>query len=84
MPFGSPSPLSPSPRVPPPSTPTPVPSPEIPPISPENPTASSSPVTSFPHSHDEICQEFTDLRPTLMIPQAIVHKSINQILLENR
>ncbi|MBW0506743.1 hypothetical protein O181_046458 [Austropuccinia psidii MF-1] len=43
---------------PPPSTPTL----EIPPISPENPTASS------PHSHDETCQEFTDLQPTLMIP----------------
>ncbi|MBW0557901.1 hypothetical protein O181_097616 [Austropuccinia psidii MF-1] len=41
-----------------PSTPTP----EIPPISPKNLTASS------PYSHDEACQEFTDLRPTLMIP----------------
>ncbi|MBW0531894.1 hypothetical protein O181_071609 [Austropuccinia psidii MF-1] len=45
--------------------------------SPENPTASS------PHSHDEARQEFTNLPLTLMIPKAIFHKSINQILLEN-
>ncbi|MBW0551816.1 hypothetical protein O181_091531 [Austropuccinia psidii MF-1] len=44
----------------------------------ENPTASS------PHSHNDTHQEFTDLRPALMIPRAIVHKSINQILLEHR
>ncbi|MBW0529480.1 hypothetical protein O181_069195 [Austropuccinia psidii MF-1] len=55
---------------PPPSTPTPVPSPE-------NPTSYS------PHSHNEAWQEFTDLRPTLMIPQAIVYKSINPILLDH-
>ncbi|MBW0574909.1 hypothetical protein O181_114624 [Austropuccinia psidii MF-1] len=52
-------------------------SPEIPPIAPESPTACS------PHSHDEASQEFTNLRPTLMIPQAIVNKSINRILLEH-
>ncbi|MBW0499921.1 hypothetical protein O181_039636 [Austropuccinia psidii MF-1] len=45
---------------------------------PQDPTASS------PHSHNEAFQEFTDLQPTLMIPQAIIHKSINQILLEHR
>ncbi|MBW0532419.1 hypothetical protein O181_072134 [Austropuccinia psidii MF-1] len=31
-------------------------------IAPKNPTASS------PHSHDDALQEFTNLRPTLMIP----------------
>ncbi|MBW0543011.1 hypothetical protein O181_082726 [Austropuccinia psidii MF-1] len=36
-----------------------------------------------PHSHNEACQELTDLRPTLMTPQAIVHESINQILSEH-
>ncbi|MBW0523502.1 hypothetical protein O181_063217 [Austropuccinia psidii MF-1] len=36
-----------------------------------------------PHSHDEAQQEFMYLQPTFMIPQAIVHKSINQILLEH-
>ncbi|MBW0567499.1 hypothetical protein O181_107214 [Austropuccinia psidii MF-1] len=71
MPVGSPHP------------PTPVPSPELPPIAPENPTSSSPPVPSSSHSHDDACQEFTDLRPTLMIPQAIVHESINRILLEH-
>ncbi|MBW0475089.1 hypothetical protein O181_014804 [Austropuccinia psidii MF-1] len=30
--------------------------------------ASENPIPSSPHSHDEACQEFTDLRPTLMIP----------------
>ncbi|MBW0552902.1 hypothetical protein O181_092617 [Austropuccinia psidii MF-1] len=49
-----------SPHVPPPSTPTPVPSPEIPPIARENPTT-SPPAPSFPHSHNEARQEFTDL-----------------------
>ncbi|MBW0492535.1 hypothetical protein O181_032250 [Austropuccinia psidii MF-1] len=43
-----------------------------------------SPVPSSPHSDNDAHQEFTDLRPTLVIPQAIVHKSINQILLEHR
>ncbi|MBW0548882.1 hypothetical protein O181_088597 [Austropuccinia psidii MF-1] len=48
------------------------------------PVGSPSPlVPSFPHSHDDTHQEFTDLQPTLMIPQAIIHKSINQILLEH-
>ncbi|MBW0482547.1 hypothetical protein O181_022262 [Austropuccinia psidii MF-1] len=62
--------IHPSPALP-PSTPTL----EIPPIVPENPIS--------PNSYDEACQEFTDVRPTLMIPQAIIHKSINQILLEH-
>ncbi|MBW0497195.1 hypothetical protein O181_036910 [Austropuccinia psidii MF-1] len=57
--------------------------PSIPCISPKNPTASYPPVSSSPHSHDEACQEYTDLQPTLMIPQAIVHESINRILLEH-
>ncbi|MBW0462884.1 hypothetical protein O181_002599 [Austropuccinia psidii MF-1] len=70
------------PHVPPPSTPTPVPSLEIPPISPKNLAASSPPVQGSPHSHNEACQEFTDLQLTLIVPQAIVHESINQILLE--
>ncbi|MBW0538926.1 hypothetical protein O181_078641 [Austropuccinia psidii MF-1] len=42
----------------------------------------SLPVTSSPHSHNEACREFTDLKPTLITPRAIVHKSINRILLE--
>ncbi|MBW0486471.1 hypothetical protein O181_026186 [Austropuccinia psidii MF-1] len=46
--------------------------------SPKNPTASS------PESHNEAWQELKDLQPTLMIPQAIIHKSINQIFLEHR
>ncbi|MBW0537802.1 hypothetical protein O181_077517 [Austropuccinia psidii MF-1] len=41
------------------------------------------PVISSPHSHDDACQDFTNLQPTLMIPLAIVHKSIIRILLEN-
>ncbi|MBW0584524.1 hypothetical protein O181_124239 [Austropuccinia psidii MF-1] len=45
--------------------------------------ASSPPVQSPSHSHNDACQEFNDLQPTLMIPRAIVHKSINQILLEH-
>ncbi|MBW0530560.1 hypothetical protein O181_070275 [Austropuccinia psidii MF-1] len=65
------------PLDPPPSTPTPVPSLEIPPIAPENPTAYS------PHSHNEALQEFADMQQTLMIPRAIIHESINQILLEH-
>ncbi|MBW0552666.1 hypothetical protein O181_092381 [Austropuccinia psidii MF-1] len=60
------------------------PSPEIPSSAPENPNASSPPVQSPSHSHNDACQEFTDLRPTLMIPRAIVHESINRILLEHR
>ncbi|MBW0487970.1 hypothetical protein O181_027685 [Austropuccinia psidii MF-1] len=43
----------------------------------------SLPVQSFPLSHNEARQEFTDLQQTLIIPQAIVHKSIKQILLEH-
>ncbi|MBW0519909.1 hypothetical protein O181_059624 [Austropuccinia psidii MF-1] len=61
------------PCVPPPSTPTQ----EIPPIAPKNPTANSL------NSNNEACQEFTDRQATLMIPQSIVNKSINQILLEH-
>ncbi|MBW0501176.1 hypothetical protein O181_040891 [Austropuccinia psidii MF-1] len=49
----------------------------LPPSAPKNPTASS------PHSHNDAYQEFTDLRPPLIIPQAIIPKSINQILLEH-
>ncbi|MBW0483126.1 hypothetical protein O181_022841 [Austropuccinia psidii MF-1] len=45
--------------------------------SPENPT------TSSPQSHNEAWQDFTELQPTLMIPQAIIHESINQILMEH-
>ncbi|MBW0478985.1 hypothetical protein O181_018700 [Austropuccinia psidii MF-1] len=45
------------------ASPTPTPFP-----APETPTASS------PHSHDEAGREFTNLRPTLMIPCKIVHK----------
>ncbi|MBW0487971.1 hypothetical protein O181_027686 [Austropuccinia psidii MF-1] len=51
---------------------TPIRSP--PPIPPSTPTL----VPSSLHSNDDARQEFTDLRPTLMIPQAI-----NQILLEH-
>ncbi|MBW0479165.1 hypothetical protein O181_018880 [Austropuccinia psidii MF-1] len=43
----------------------------------------SLPVPSSPHSHDDACQEFTGLQPTLMIPQAIFHDSIQGILLEH-
>ncbi|MBW0488986.1 hypothetical protein O181_028701 [Austropuccinia psidii MF-1] len=49
----------------------------LPAIAPKNPTVSS------PHSHNEALQEFTDLQSTLMIPQAIDHGSINQILVEH-
>ncbi|MBW0478076.1 hypothetical protein O181_017791 [Austropuccinia psidii MF-1] len=35
------------------------------------------PVPSSLHSHDEAQQELTDWQPTLMIPQAIVNKSID-------
>ncbi|MBW0509960.1 hypothetical protein O181_049675 [Austropuccinia psidii MF-1] len=51
----------------PPSTTTPVPSLKI-------PTASSPTASSSPHSHDGAQQEFTKLQPTLIIPQAILHK----------
>ncbi|MBW0553677.1 hypothetical protein O181_093392 [Austropuccinia psidii MF-1] len=72
-----PPPISPA-LTPPPSTPTPVPSLDLPCIAAKNPTASSLVVPSSSHSYNDACQEFTDLRPTLMIPQAI-----NQILLEH-
>ncbi|MBW0582568.1 hypothetical protein O181_122283 [Austropuccinia psidii MF-1] len=61
-PVGSPPPPPPS------SSPTPQPSPDLPPIAAENPTPSSPPVPSSSHSYDDACQEFTDLRPILMIP----------------
>ncbi|MBW0520755.1 hypothetical protein O181_060470 [Austropuccinia psidii MF-1] len=32
-------------------------------------TINDTPVGSSPHSHDDTCQEFTNLRPTLIIPQ---------------
>ncbi|MBW0472696.1 hypothetical protein O181_012411 [Austropuccinia psidii MF-1] len=48
------------------------------------PPSTPTPVPSSPHSHNDACQEFTNLQPTLMIPQAIFHKSINQIFLEHR
>ncbi|MBW0495827.1 hypothetical protein O181_035542 [Austropuccinia psidii MF-1] len=50
--------------------------PDLPPIAAKNPTYSSLPVPSSSHSYDDTCQQFTNLRPTLMIPPAI-----NQILL---
>ncbi|MBW0512346.1 hypothetical protein O181_052061 [Austropuccinia psidii MF-1] len=40
-------------------------------------------VPSSPHSHNEAFQGFTDLQPTLMIPQAILHKSIKKIFSEH-
>ncbi|MBW0540579.1 hypothetical protein O181_080294 [Austropuccinia psidii MF-1] len=42
-----------------------------------------TPVQSPSHSNNDPPQEFTDLRPTLMIPRAIVSKSINRIMLEH-
>ncbi|MBW0546858.1 hypothetical protein O181_086573 [Austropuccinia psidii MF-1] len=74
IPIGSPPPISPAQTLL-PSTPTP----DLPPIAAENPTTSSPPVPSSSHSYDDSRQEFTNLQPTLMIPQAI-----NQILLEHR
>ncbi|MBW0593602.1 hypothetical protein O181_133317, partial [Austropuccinia psidii MF-1] len=50
----------------------------LPPSAPENSTASS------PHSHNDAFQELNDLQLTFMIPRAIFHESINQILLEHR
>ncbi|MBW0578512.1 hypothetical protein O181_118227, partial [Austropuccinia psidii MF-1] len=41
-------------------------------------TINNMPIGS-PHSHNDSCQEFTNLKPTLMIP-----RSINHILLEHR
>ncbi|MBW0511808.1 hypothetical protein O181_051523 [Austropuccinia psidii MF-1] len=54
-----------------------------PPATPEIPTTSSPLAPNSPHSHNEAWQEFTNLRPTLMLSQAIVQDSINQILLEH-
>ncbi|MBW0557245.1 hypothetical protein O181_096960, partial [Austropuccinia psidii MF-1] len=50
---------------------------------PQEPQLLLPPVQSPSHSHNDARQELTDLRLTLMIPQAIVHKSINRILLEH-
>ncbi|MBW0540621.1 hypothetical protein O181_080336 [Austropuccinia psidii MF-1] len=55
----------------PPTPPLSTPSPDLPPIAAENPTVSSPLVPSSSHSYNDALQEFTDLRPTLMIPQAI-------------
>ncbi|MBW0583290.1 hypothetical protein O181_123005, partial [Austropuccinia psidii MF-1] len=52
-------------------------------VPPRTPTP-PRPVQRPSHSNNEACQEFTNLRPTLMIPCAIVHELINQILLEHR
>ncbi|MBW0521548.1 hypothetical protein O181_061263 [Austropuccinia psidii MF-1] len=41
---------------------------------PENPTSFFPLVPSSPHSHNDPCEELTNLRPTLMIPRAIVYK----------
>ncbi|MBW0529257.1 hypothetical protein O181_068972 [Austropuccinia psidii MF-1] len=53
----------------------PVGSPPPPPLQPRFSSQRSLPVQSPSHSHDDARQEFTGLRPTLMIPQAIIHKS---------
>ncbi|MBW0587267.1 hypothetical protein O181_126982 [Austropuccinia psidii MF-1] len=50
---------------------------------PQEPQRLLSPVQSPSHSHDDARHEFTDLQPILMIPRAIIPKSINQILLEH-
>ncbi|MBW0479068.1 hypothetical protein O181_018783 [Austropuccinia psidii MF-1] len=62
---------------------TPVSSPAPPPSPPLLPQR-SLPTSFFPHSHNEAFQEFSNLKPTLMINQEIVHGSINGILLEYR
>ncbi|MBW0562051.1 hypothetical protein O181_101766 [Austropuccinia psidii MF-1] len=51
----------------------PVGSTPAPPVPPPSTPTPRTPVPSSPHSHDEACQEFTNLQPTLMTPQAIVH-----------
>ncbi|MBW0480068.1 hypothetical protein O181_019783 [Austropuccinia psidii MF-1] len=48
------------------------------------PAPRETPASSSPHSHNEAFQEFANLQLTLMIPQEIVHDSIQVILLENR
>ncbi|MBW0486672.1 hypothetical protein O181_026387 [Austropuccinia psidii MF-1] len=53
------------------------------PVSSEIPTAPSPLVPRSPHSNNKALQEFTNLQPILIIPQAIVHKSINLIFLEH-
>ncbi|MBW0474730.1 hypothetical protein O181_014445 [Austropuccinia psidii MF-1] len=40
-------------------------------------------VPSSPHSNNEALQKLINLRPMLMIPQAIVQESINQIFLKH-
>ncbi|MBW0497337.1 hypothetical protein O181_037052 [Austropuccinia psidii MF-1] len=54
-----------------------------PPLAPSPCVPPPSPVPSSPHSHNEARKEFSDLRLTLMIPRALVHESINRILLEH-
>ncbi|MBW0466684.1 hypothetical protein O181_006399 [Austropuccinia psidii MF-1] len=54
----------------------------IPPLHPV-PSLDITPIASSPHSHNEDLQEFTNLQPTLMIPQAISHELIRKILLEH-
>ncbi|MBW0499441.1 hypothetical protein O181_039156 [Austropuccinia psidii MF-1] len=53
------------------------------PLAPPSTPTPEIPTTSSPHSHNEAGQEFTNLKPTLMIPQEIVHDIINQVLLEH-
>ncbi|MBW0460972.1 hypothetical protein O181_000687 [Austropuccinia psidii MF-1] len=48
-----------------------------PPLLPQRSQPPPSPAQSSPHSHNEAWKEFAGLQPTLMIPQAIVHNSIN-------
>ncbi|MBW0469060.1 hypothetical protein O181_008775 [Austropuccinia psidii MF-1] len=53
------------------------------PPSPKRPNASFPPAPSSPQSHNEAWKEFTDLPPTLMIPQAHFQESISKTLLEH-
>ncbi|MBW0587792.1 hypothetical protein O181_127507, partial [Austropuccinia psidii MF-1] len=48
----------------------PVGSPTLPPFTPV-PIATKNPTPSSSHLYYDTCQEFTNLQPTLMIPQAI-------------
>ncbi|MBW0524999.1 hypothetical protein O181_064714 [Austropuccinia psidii MF-1] len=41
------------------------------------------PVQGTSQSHNEALEEFTNMKPTPMIPQAIFSKFINQVFLEN-
>ncbi|MBW0505971.1 hypothetical protein O181_045686 [Austropuccinia psidii MF-1] len=57
-------------------------------LGPPLPSLSSSstirPSEPSPHSNNKALQEFTNMRPMIMIPQPIVHEYINQIFLEHR